>query len=128
MTRARMRRLPVRAPRRSARTYRYCVKQAAGGVTAAFSSKARRGKAKLITTTAKGSGNRRATVGTTAARFRKAFPNRVRAGRGLYRLGRGSTRIAGIRKGRVRFYGVTSKAVARRPALMRRYLRVAGLR
>ena len=74
VTRARMRRVPVRAPRRSARTYRYCVKQASGGVTAAFSSKARRGKATLITTTAKGSGNRRATVGTSGRALPQGLP------------------------------------------------------
>ncbi len=51
-TRARLLRLPVRPPRRTRRSLRYCVRRSRGRVTAVFSSRARRARAKLVVTTA----------------------------------------------------------------------------
>ncbi len=123
-TRARMRRLAVRAPQRTGRRFRFCVKASHGAVTAVFPGRSTRATARLLTTTARGHGNRRVRVGSSAARFRRAYPRRVRLAKGLYRLGRQSRRIAGLRAGRVRFFGVTSGSLVRRPAALRRYVRV----
>ena len=76
----------------------------------------------------RGHGNRRVRVGSRASRFRRAYANRVRIGRGLYRARRGSPRLFGIRRGRVRFIAVAPRSVARAPRALRRYLRLAGLR
>jgi putative CocE/NonD family hydrolase len=122
-TRARMLRVPVRRPRRTQRTLRYCVKRSRGRVTAVFGSRSLRARAKLVVTTAAGHGNRRVRVGSKASRFRRSYPNRVRIDRGLYRARRGSPRLFGVRRGRVRFIAVASRRVA-----LRRYLRIAGLR
>ena len=127
-TRARLLRLPVRPPRRTRRSLRYCVRRSRGRVTAVFSSRARRARAKLVVSTARGHGNRGVRVGSRAARFRRAYPNRVRVGRGIYRARRGSPRLFGVRRGRVRFIAVASRSVARSAVLMRRHLRTAGLR
>ena len=56
-----------------------------------------------MTTNATGHGNRGVRPGRSARRLRRAYPNRRRIGRGLYRLGRRDRRLVGIRKGKVRF-------------------------
>lgn len=127
-TRARMLRVPVRAPRRTARTMRFCVKRSRGRVTAVFSSRSRRAHAKLVVTTARHHGNRHVRVGSRASRFRRAYPNRVLIAGGLYRAGPRSPRMVALRRGRVRYIAVASQSLARDRRALRRHLRVAGLR
>jgi hypothetical protein len=127
-TRARLLRLPVRVPRRTPRTLRYCVKGSRGRVTAVFGSRSPRAPVKLVVTTARGHGNRRVRVGSNAGRFRRAYPNRVRVARGLYRAQRHSRRMFGIRRGRVRFIAVAGPAVARNRRTLAGHLRVARVR
>ena len=124
-SRRRLLRLPVRAPRRTRRAFRYCVKRSRGRVTAIFSSRSRRARVRMVVTTARGHGNRRVRVGSPAGSFRRAYPTRVRVARGLYRVRRGSPRMFGLRAGRVRFIAVASRPVARDRAALRRHLRVA---
>lgn len=121
-------RLPVRSPRRTGRSLRYCVKRSRGRVSAVFASRSSRARVALVATTAHGHGNRSVTVGSRASRFRRMYPNRVRIARGLYRAGPRSPRIVGLGRGRVRFIGVASQAVVRHRGLLRRDLRLAGLR
>ena len=123
-------RLPVEPPRRTRRSYRYCVKGRSGRVTAVFSSRSRRGRVRLVTTTARGHGNRRVRVGSSSRRFFAAYPRARRIGRGLYRANPRSPRLFGIRRGRVRFIAVADRRLltpGKRRAL-RRYLAYAGLR
>jgi hypothetical protein len=126
-TRRRLLRLRVKPVRRTRRSYRYCVKDRTGRVTAIFSSRSRRGRVRLVTTTALGHGNRRVRVRSKAARFRHAYPNRRRIGRGLYRANPKSPRIFGIRRGRVRFIAVASRKLLKNRRVLRRDLRRAGL-
>ena len=126
-TRAQLRRLRVQPRRRTRLTYRYCVKRSRGRVTAVFSSRARRARARLVTSTAPL--HRKGRVGR-GARFRtmtRAFPRRRRIARGLYRASPTSRRIVGVRRGRVRFVGVADKRLLRNRRALRRYLRRAGL-
>src|SRR3954470_9443696 len=106
-TRSRLlRRVIVQPERRTARTYRYCVKGRKGIVKAVFSSRSRRAKTLLVTTTARGHGNRNVRVRSKASKFRRAYPRRKRIGRGLYRANRRSPRLFGVRHGRVTFLAV----------------------
>jgi len=123
-SRRRLLRVPVAPARRTRRTFRYCVKGGLGRVTAVFS---RRGRVQVVTTTARGHGNRRVRVGSTGRRFARAFPGRRRVTRGIYRAGRRSTRIFGVRRGKVRYIAVARRQLLRRPRALRRYLRLAGL-
>jgi hypothetical protein len=127
-TRGRLLRLPVTPPRRTRRAFQYCVKGAGGRVTAVFSSRSKRGKVRLVTTTARRHGNRGLGVGSRASRFRRAYPNRRLVTKGIYRARKGSRRLFGVRRGRVRFIAVADKGLARRPRSLRRYLRLAGLK
>ena len=123
-SRRRLLRLSVSPARRTRRTYRYCVKGGSGRVAAVFS---RRGRVQAVTTTARGHGNRRVRVGSTSRRFARAFPSRRRVARGIYRAGRRSTRIFGLRRGKVRYIAVVPRRLIQRPRTLRRYLRLAGL-
>jgi hypothetical protein len=126
-TRRQLRRLRIQPRRRTRLTYRYCVKRSRGRVTAVFSSRSRRAKARLITTTARLHRTRRIGRG---ARFRsvvRRFPRRRRIARGLYRASPRSRRIFGVRRRRVRFVGVADKRLLHHPRTLRRYLRRAGL-
>ena len=121
-----LRRVPVR-PARRRHVYRYCVEGRSGKVTAVFSKPSRRGRVELVTTTARGHGNRRVRVRSRAAAFRRAYPRRRRIGRGLYRAGPGSPRLIGLRRGRVRFIAVAGRRLLRDRAGLRVALRRAGL-
>jgi hypothetical protein len=126
-TRAQLRRLRVQPRRRTRLTYRYCVKRSRGRVTAVFSSRSRRAKARLVTSTASLHRTRRIGRG---ARFRsvvRKFPRRHRIARGLYRASPHSRRIIGVRRGRVRFVGVADKRLLHNRKALRRYLKRAGL-
>jgi hypothetical protein len=116
-------RLP--APRRlGSRAWSWCVKAGRGSVMAAFT---RGGRVALVATTAPGHGNRHVLPGTRAAGFRRGYPRRRALGRSLFRATRRSTRLIGLRAGRVRFEAVASRAVIARRRVLRGYLRYAGL-
>jgi hypothetical protein len=127
-TRGQLLRLPVEPAGRTARSYRYCVKGRSGRVTAVFSSRSSRGRARLVTTTAPGHGNRGVRVGSRSGRFRAAYPRARRIGRGLYRAGPRSPRLFGIRRGRVRFIAVADRRLLRpgKRRSLRRYLAYAA--
>jgi predicted acyl esterase len=123
-----LRRVSVQPERRTARTYRYCVKGRQGVVKAVFSSRSSRGKSLLVTTTARGHGNRNVRVSSKASRFRRAYPRRRRILKGVYRANPRSPRLFGVRHGRVTFIAVASKSLLRSPRALRRQLRLAGVR
>ena len=110
--------------RRGRRAWRWCVKRSRGSVRAALS---RRGHVALVATTARGHGNRGVHTGSSARRFRRAYPHRRRLRRGLYRLGPHSPRLIGLRRGRVRFVAVAPRRLIARRRTLRAYLRLAGL-
>jgi hypothetical protein len=111
------------------RAWRWCVKgpnspRSVGVTAAVFTPQERVG---LLSSTAPGHKalgyGRGARVGRIAARTRPF-------GRGLRtRRMRGGTRLVfGVRRGRITFTAVAAPAVARTPARLRGYLRLAGLR
>ena len=109
------RRLP--APRRKTRrSWRWCVKGGKGMVSAAFSKSGR--VALVATTTATGQHEQ----------LQRRYPRRQAIGRSIIRAGAGSSRIFGVRGGKVRYVAVAApRAIARR-TLLRGYLRLAGVR
>jgi hypothetical protein len=123
-SRRRLLRLSVKPIRKTRRSYRYCVKRSSGRVSAVFS---RRGRVALVTTTARSHGNRGVRPGAPARALRRAYARRRAIGRGLYRANRGSPRLIGIRKGRVRFVAVANRALLRNRRALKRHLRLAGL-
>jgi hypothetical protein len=126
-TRSSLQRLRVQPRSRSSRSLRYCVRSSSGRVVAVFSSRSRRGRARLVTSTAPLHRMRRVGRGVSARRLARAFPHRVRIARGIYRARRGSRRLFGVRRGRVRFVAVADKRLIATPRTLRRYLRLAGL-
>jgi X-Pro dipeptidyl-peptidase-like protein len=112
------------ASARGRRTLRYCVR-GGGRVTAAFS---RSGLAALVLTTARGHRAPRLRNGERLRTARRRWRVR-RVGKGLYIARRGKTRLLlGSRRRRVRFVAVADRRVLRRRAVLRRYLRLAGVR
>ena len=81
-----------------------------------------------MTTNAAGHGNRGVRPGRSARRLRRAYPNRRRVGRGLYRLSKRDRRLVGVRKGKVRFVAVASRRLLlkRNRRQLRAYVRRAG--
>ncbi|MFL5866607.1 MAG: hypothetical protein ACJ766_05840, partial [Thermoleophilaceae bacterium] len=126
-TRRRLGRLRVQPRRRTRRTFRYCVRRSRGRVVAVFSSRRSHGRVRLVTSTARYHRLRRVGRGATTRRLARAFPHRVRIGRGLYRAGPRSRRLFGVRRGKVRFVAVADRPLIARPRVLRRYLRLAGL-
>ncbi len=126
-TRRTLRRLRVQPRRSTRRTFRYCVKRSKGRVVAVFSSRSRRARARLVTTTARYHRMRRVGRGVSSRRLARAFPHRVKIARGLYRASRRSRRVFGTRRGKVRFVAVADRRLLRKPKTLRRYLRLAGL-
>jgi hypothetical protein len=92
--------------------FRYCVDGTRGWVNAVVD----RGRVRLVTSTA------RTTLPTL-----KELPKRRRLARGLFRAAPRSSRVIGVRQGRVSYVGVTERAVVRRVRLLRNLLRRAGL-
>jgi hypothetical protein len=123
-TRSRLRQLPVKLVRKTRRSYRFCVKQSSGRVSAVFS---RRGHAVVVATTARGHGNRGVRPGGSVRVFRRAYPRRRLLSRGVYRANRRSPRLFGVRKGRVRFIAVADRHLLRNKRALKRHLRLAGL-
>ena len=118
------RRLP--APRRKTRrSWRWCVKGGKGAVSAAF---AKSGRVALVATTASRRRKRSVSAGTSTRRLRRRYPHRTAVGRAIVRAGPHSTRIFGIRGGKVRYVAVARARTIARPTLLRGYLRDAGVR
>jgi len=118
----------VKPQRRTRLSLRYCVRRSSGTVRAVFSKPGSRRKVRLVVSTAKTHRTRRVGAGTSARRAARAFPRRRRLARGLFRAGPRSTRVVGIRRGRVRFLAVADRRLLGKPQVLRRYLRRAGLR
>jgi hypothetical protein len=118
------RRLP--APRRKTKhSWRWCVKSGKGTVSAAF---AKSGRVALVATTAARRGKGTVSPGTSTDRLRRLYPHRAAIGRALVRATPHSSRIFGIRGGRVRYVAVTGTHTIARPTALRGYLRDAGVR
>jgi hypothetical protein len=118
-----LRRVP--APRRrTARSWRWCVKGGGGRVSAAFG---RGGRVALVATTAPRHGNRRVHPGTSARALRRAYPRRRAVGRALVRANPRSPRLLGVRGGRVRYVAVAYPRTIARARALRVYLRYAGV-
>jgi hypothetical protein len=92
--------------------YRYCVDGTRGSVDAVVD----RGRVRLVTSTA------RSTLPSV-----KAVPKRRRLATGLYRAAPRSSRVVGIRKGKVSYVGVTEPSIVRDVRVLRTFLRRAGL-
>jgi predicted acyl esterase len=111
------------ASARGRRTLRYCVRRG-GRVTAAFSA---RGHAGFVLTTARGHRAPGLRRGDRLRKVRRRWRLR-RIGRGLYLARRGKTRmVLGSRRRRVRFVAVAERRAFSRRAVLRRYLRLAGV-
>jgi hypothetical protein len=122
------RRIGPRPIRRTGRSQRWCVKRSSGRVSAVFSRRGRRGRIRLITTTAPAHGNRRVRPKASAGALRRAYPRRRALGPGLFRATPRSARLIGVRRGRVRFIAVASRRLLRNQRALQRYLRLAGVR
>jgi hypothetical protein len=108
----------VGAPsRRTARTFRYCVR-GGGRVLVAFSG---RDAARLVVTTA----HRRARIGRGSRLSTLSRRNPRRMGGGFYRTGQVVFRV---RRGRVQYVAVADRGLVRSTRLLRRYLRQLRLR
>ena len=111
LTRRALGRLAVAPARRTRAAYRYCTKRGSGRVTAVFS---KRGRVELILSTA------------PSAAFQRAYPTRRRIASGLFRASPRSSRLLGVRGGRVRFVAVAGDTVLRSPRRLVRDLLVAA--
>jgi lysophospholipase L1-like esterase len=111
LTRRALGRLAVPPVRRTRAAYRYCTKRGSGRVTAVFS---KGGRVELVLSTAPSAG------------FRRAYPARRRIASGLFRASPRSSRLLGVRGGRVRFVAVAGDGVLRNPRRLVRDLRVAA--
>jgi hypothetical protein len=100
-------------PRSSASgVFRYCVDGSRGRVSAVVN----RGRVRLVTSTAKA--DRPAL---------RTFPRRKRLAGGVYRAKPAGRTVLGVRKGKVRYSGVTDRGTIRNVRLLRALLRRAGL-
>jgi len=122
-----LRRIRPQPVRRGRYFYRWCVKGSSGRVTAVFSRRSARGRARLVVTTATRHGMRGVRRGVGVGRLLQRFPRARRLSRGLYRAGPRSRRIFGTRRGKVRFVGVADLRLLSSRKELRRYLRRAGL-
>ena len=117
------RRLPAPA-RKTKRSWRWCVKGGKGTVSAAFT---RKGKVALVTTTAPRHGNRGVLVGSRTKKVRSSFKRRRAVSKTLFRANKSSPRLFGVRKGKVRYWAVTTRKTIKRKRDLRAYLRYAGV-
>ena len=122
-SRAALRRLPG-LRRRGRRAYRYCVRGGQGAVVAALS---RRGRARLVVSTARGHGHPRVRPGMLAVRLEPRIPAAAPPGRGPLpgRPGKPEADRRAPRPGPLRRRG--GRRLVRKPARLRAYLRRAGL-
>ncbi|MFN2617631.1 MAG: LVIVD repeat-containing protein [Thermoleophilaceae bacterium] len=123
-----LRRIAPKPVRRGRYVYRWCVKRSRGRVTAVFSRRSRRGRIRLVTTTARAHGMRGVHRGSGVRKLRRRFRHARRIARGVYRAGPHSRRLFGVRHGKVRFVAVADKRLIRHPRTLRRYVRRAGFR
>ena len=114
-----------RPVRRGSRVDRWCVKRSSGRVSAVYSSRSARARARLVKTTARGHRFRGIRRGVTVRRLRARFPAARRVTRGIYRARPRSRRIFGTRAGHVRFMGVADRRLLAHRRQLRRYLRLA---
>ena len=124
LTRAQLLRRVPTPRRRTKRSWRWCVKGSKGVVSAAFD---RRGRVALVTTTAGAHGNRKIRPGSTVARLRRSYRRGRSLSATLFRANRRSPRLFGVRRGKVRFIGVTSRRTIARRKTLRAYLRLCGV-
>ena len=117
------RRLPAPA-RKTKRSWRWCVKGGKGTVSAAFT---RKGKVALVSTTAPRHGNRGVLVGSKTKTVRSKFARRRAVSKTLFRANKRSPRLFGVRKGKVRYWAVTTRKTIGRKRDLRAYLRYAGV-
>ena len=112
LTRRRLLRQAPAPRRRTSRSWRWCIKRSR-----------RLGPRRLLAAAAGSAcwsrtgprhGNRGVRPGAPAARLARAYPAARALGRGLFAAGRRSTRIIGVRAGKVRFTGVASRALIAR--------------
>lgn len=122
-----LRRIAPQPVQRRGFVYRWCVKGSARRVSAVFSTRGARGRARLVVSTAPRHRMRMVGAGASVARLLERFPKATRVGAGVYRTGPRGPRIFGVRGGRVRFAGVADRSLLRSPKALRRYLRRAGL-
>ena len=111
VTRRALGRLAVAPARRTRTAYRYCTKRGSGRVTAVFSKS---GRVELILSSA------------PSGAFQRAYRTRRRIASGLFRASPRSSRLLGVRGGRVRFVAVASDRVLLNPRRLLRDLRVAA--
>jgi microsomal dipeptidase-like Zn-dependent dipeptidase len=106
---------------RGARVWSYCV-SGQGRMTATL---APAGRVALVASTAPGHKARGVRTGMKAKRVKgaKAFGRGVRI-----RRAKGRAFVYGVRGGKVRYVAVASGSASRKRAVLRRYLRLAGLR
>jgi hypothetical protein len=97
--------------RRGKQVTRWCVKRSRGRVSAVFAGRSRRGRAVLVTTTARGHRSRGVGPGSSTRSLRRAYPRLRRVARGVFRASPSSPRLFGVRRGRVRFVGVARRGV-----------------
>ena len=108
-----------RQPLVRGRAWRYCVREPRtyerARLIVVFS---KAGKVAMIVTTAKS--HRAAGIGVKDKMTGKAIQTKA--------AGKGNSFVYGVRKGRVRYVGLASKAAAKNGRTLKRYLRLAGLR
>ena len=121
-----LRRLHIRPRETTAWSYSWCARRSRGRLTAVFSRRSARGRARLITSTVPGHRARGVVRGGSVAYLLARFPHARRVIHGVYRGSRTSRRIFGVRHGRVRFVGVADRRLLRHHRSLRRYLRRAG--
>lgn len=107
--------------------YRWCVRGSTGRLTAVFSSPKRKGRVRLVATTAPRHRSRTVGRGVGVGRLARRFPKSSRLAPGLLRAGPRSARIFGTRRGKVVFVAVADRRLLRAPRVLRRCVRRAGL-
>ena len=100
------------------------MKGGKGTVSAAFT---RRGKVALISTTAPRHGNRGVLVGSRTKAVRSKFRRRRAIAKTLFRANGRSPRLFGVRKGKVRYWAVTTRRTIGSRRVLRAYLRYTGV-
>ena len=118
--RAALRRMGARMGRRSAR---FCVR-GGGRVAASFD---RRGRVRLVVTTARRHRAGRVHRGSSLRALRRAFPGVRRITRGVWAAPPARTLLFRVRGGRVRWVATATRATSRRARTLRRALGATGL-
>lgn len=109
-----------RPSRSGPRALRYCVR-GGGRVLVALSS---RGRATLITTSARGHRMRGIRRGSSLRALRRAYPSARRLSGPYWATDRSGRLVVGMKRRRVRFVAVVDNRAIPGPAALRRYLRL----